>query len=414
MSNETLSAANNWNTCSLKTGIQRVIPMTEIRNWTVRQALSLLAGTVLAACVGRLEAQAFDVGSNGSLGDVVISENTTIDLPPDGKLHYKSLTVNSGVRVGFKRNVRNTPVVMLSQGDIVVNGTIDVGASDGTSNDGGAPGPGGFAGGKPGFGATPPGTGYGPGGGGLGNINTCDFGTRNGNGSFGGRGNSGPSGEPYGNVFLIPLIGGSGGAGGPGSPGRGGGGGGGAILLASNTKVRITGTINAQGGTDNGCAGGGGAGGGIRLVALRVDGSGLLDTRTRGSGGLGRIRVDTLERDGIAFSFQGVTSVGGNLFALPTVIPRLDTIEVAGTAFPEGSQPGTILLPFGSSPDRTVKIQARDFGKVIPIRITLTPDTGSKIVVDTEIDNSVNNPATVEVPVTFPVNSKVTVHCWTR
>ena len=148
MNNEILSVVNNGNTSSMQAGIQRGIPMTEIRNWTVRQALSVLAGTLLAACAGRLEAQSFDVGSNGSLGDVVISENTTIDLPPDGKLHYKSLTVNSGVRVGFKRNVRNTPVVMLSQGDIVVNGTIDVGASDGTSNDGGAPGPGGFAGGN--------------------------------------------------------------------------------------------------------------------------------------------------------------------------------------------------------------------------------------------------------------------------
>jgi hypothetical protein len=35
-------------------------------------------------------------------------------------------------------------------------------------------------------------------------------------------------------------------------------------------------------------------------------------------------------------------------------------------------------------------------------------------VVDAEADNTTANPAVIEVPVTFPVNSKVTVHCWTR
>jgi hypothetical protein len=394
---------------------QTMFPKTmKTKNQTAgTRALGLVLGALMLGPVP-LGAQSFDVGSNGSLGDVVISENTTLDLPADGKLHYKSLTVDSGVRLNFKRNIRNTPVVILAQGDIVVNGIIDVNGGDGTTTRGGHPGPGGFGGGQPGFGTTSPGEGYGPGGGALGNVGTCDFSFRNGNGSFGSRGNSARSGATYGNTFLIPLIGGSGGAGGTGSPGTGGSGGGGAVLVASNTKVTVSGALVAQGGIDNGCAGGGGSGGAIRLVALRVEGKGLLDARSRGSGGLGRIRVDTLERDGIAFNFQGVSSVGGNLFSLPTSIPRLDTIEVAGTAFPEGSQPGTILLPFGSTPERTVKIQARDFGKVVPVRLTLTPDTGAKVVVDAEVDNSTVNPAVVEVPVTFPVNSKVTVHCWTR
>lgn len=56
----------------------------------------------------------------------------------------------------------------------------------------------------------------------------------------------------------------------------------------------------------------------------------------------------------------------------------------------------------------------RDFGKVVPLRITLTPDAGSRVVVDAEVDNTSVNPAVVEVPVTFPINSKVTVHAWTR
>jgi hypothetical protein len=44
------------------------------------------------------------------------------------------------------------------------------------------------------------------------------------------------------------------------------------------------------------------------LVALRVEGTGLLDVRciNPDGGGQGRIRVDTLERDGVSFNFQGV------------------------------------------------------------------------------------------------------------
>jgi hypothetical protein len=412
MNNETLSVVNNGNTSSMQAGIQRGIPMTEIRNWTVRQALSVLAGTLLAACAGRLEAQTFDVGSDGSLGDVVISETTTIDLPADGKLHYKSLTVNAGTEMRFNRNVRNTPVFILSQGDVVMNGVIRVNGAFGSGNDGGAPGPGGFGGGKPGFGTTSPGFGYGPGGGTFGNNSFCACASDASGGAFGVAGHR--NGKTYGNTFLIPLIGGSGGGGTFGSPGSGGGGGGGAIQIASNTRISVAGTIDATGGDNRGSSVNGGSGGAIRLVALKVEGGGHLNATGGNGGGAGRLRVDTLDRTGIRFTFSGNSSVGGNLFSLPTVLPRLETIEVAGNVVPEGGVPQTFLLPFGSTPERTVKIQARDFGKVVPIRITLTPDTGSPVIVDAEVDNSVNNPATVEVPVTFPVNSKVTVHCWTR
>jgi|GEM_PF-980531 len=412
MNTEILSVVNNGNTSSMQAGIQRGIPMTEIRNWTVRQALSVLAGTLLAACAGRLAAQTFDVGSNGSLGDVVISETTTIDLPPDGKLHYKSLTVNAGAEMRFNRNVRNTPVFILSQGDVVVNGMIRVSGTAGNGNDGGTPGPGGFGGGKPGFGTTSPGFGYGPGGATFGANGLCFCVNDAGGGGFGSAGSR--NSKTYGNSFLIPLIGGSGGGGTFGSPGSGGGGGGGAVQIAANTRVTVAGSIQAHGGNNAGSSVNGGSGGAIRLVALRVDGAGQLNAEGGGGGGRGRIRVDTLDRSGISFRFDGVSSVGGNLFSLPTVSPRLDTIEVAGNAVPEGSVPLTFLLGFGSPPERMVKVQARDFGKVVPIRITLTPDTGSPVIVDAEVDNTVNNPATVDVPVTFPVNSKVTVHCWTR
>jgi hypothetical protein len=387
-----------------------------------RRPLGLLLGSLLLAVCTPAWAQKFDVGSDGSLGDVVITENTTIDLPPDGKLHYKSLVVNAGVEVTFKANVRNTPVFILSQGDVVVDGAVRVNGGRGSNTDGGVPGPGGFGGGKPGFGTIAPGAGYGPGAGKGGEFSCC-FGASAADGAHGSSGFN--NSKTYGNTFLIPLIGGSGGGGSTGSPGFGGGGGGGAIQIASNTRIAINrgGSVEARGGEGRlSSAVSSGSGGAIRLVALRVEGAGLLDATavSRGTDARGRIRVDTLEHDGLRFNFQGITSVGGNLFSLPTNIPRLDTIEVGGTGdipgtvIPVGSPPQTIFLPFGSTPERTVKIQARDFAKVVPIRITLTPDTGSPVTVDTEVDNTVANPAVVTVPVTFPVNSKVTVHCWTR
>jgi hypothetical protein len=358
-------------------------------------------------------AQGFNAGSDGSLGDVVIDAHTTIPLPPDGKLHYKSLTVNSGVRVTFQKNLRNTPVFILSQGDVIVNGIIAVNGSSAPDNTGGTGGPGGFDGGKPGFGAeVPPGFGFGPGGapggpGGCGNVGDA------GGGSYGSIGTVG--GPAYGSALLIPIIGGSGGGGGAGQPGLGGGGGGGAILIAANTRITVSGTIESRGGANRTCLNGG-SGGAIRMVSFKVEGAGLLDVRGGGNGGHGRIRIDTIDRSNINFNFQtaGVTTVGGNLIALQPVIPTLATVEAAGNPVAQGGGPVTFTLPFGSTPNRTVKIQAKDFGRLVPIRVTLTPDSGSPVTVDAEIDNTGPGAAIVEVPITVPVNTLVTVHAWTR
>lgn len=380
--------------------------------------LALLAAALAGGTLA-LHGQGFVAGSDGSLGDVVIDANTTLPLPPDGKLHYKSLKVNSGVRLNFTRNARNTPVFILSQGDVVVDGTIDVNGGAGSSNSGGLAGPGGFDGGRPGFGAeVPPGDGYGPGGGkgGVGNCNPNSV-DGVGGGSYGSRIGGQRNGPTYGGSLLIPMVGGSGGGGLTGQPGFGGGGGGGAILISANTRIAVAGVIEARGGgAPGGCGQHLGSGGGVRLVALKVEGAGRIDVRSGGAAGVGRIRVDTIDRTSLNFTFQdnAQTTVGGNLLSFPPVVPRLDTIEVAGNAIPVGGNPATFLLPFGSTPNRTVKIQASDFGRAVPIRITLTPDTGERVTVDAEIDNSAGGATVLEVPVVVPVNTLVTVHCWTR
>ena len=93
-------------------------------------------------------------------------------------------------------------------GDIIVEGTIDVSGGNGNAAIGGPGGPGGFDGGTPGFGGDPPGDGYGPGAGKHG-------GTSGGHAAYGGnpvQANS-LNGAPYGSPLLVPLVGGSGGGG---------------------------------------------------------------------------------------------------------------------------------------------------------------------------------------------------------
>ena len=361
-------------------------------------------------------AQNFDAGSDGSLGNVVITSNTTINLPPDGKLHYASLTVNSGVTLGFNRNARNTPVFILSQSEVVIAGTIQVDGTGPTANTGGLGGPGGFNGGKPGFGAeVPPGHGYGPGGG-HGGVNSCGDSATVAVGAGYGTRRSEFSGSLYGNSLLIPMVGGSGGGGGANDPNGGGGGGGGAILIAANNRVAVNGTIRARGGSGGFCLNGG-SGGAIRLVAFKVEGSGTLDVSpNNGNSGSGRVRIDTVIRDQLNFSTtsSGVRTVGGNLLVFPPTVPTLTVTEAAGNTVTNGSGPVVFTLPFGSTTNRIIKIRAEDFGRLVPIRVTLTPDSGDQLTFDADVDNTTTNPATVDVPVTVPVNTLVTVHCWTR
>lgn len=220
-------------------------------------------------------------------------------------------------------------------------------------------------------------------------------------------------GLAYGSKLLIPLVGGSGGGGVHGNPGAGGGGGGGAVLIASNTRIRFQpGTIQANGG--NGAAGG--SGGAIRLVAPRIEGEPRLAVSPGSWGGFGRIRIDVIERDALNLGFDPTyMSLGSFLKVFPDVPSRLDITQAAGTTIPEGTAgPVIVELPFGSTTNRTVTVQARDFGAIVPIRVVLTPESGDPLVYDAQIDNAAANPASQTVNVTVPVNTRVAVHAWTR
>lgn len=390
---------------------------------------SLIYLTASLALAGVVLAQAplidFNSGSTGALGDVVIDKDTTIVLPVDGILHCKSFTIKSNAAVGFIKNANNTPVYMLSQGDVKLGGRIYVSGGDGNSAGPGLGGPGGFDGGRRAAGSAPAGDGQGPGGGRAGHQQGTNQKNSAGSGAFLTAASNGSTnyGTAYGNAALIPLIGGSGGGG---TPESGGSGGGGAILIASNTKIDFLGNdgnhfIDATGGQwSSGGAYNGGAGGGVKLVAPTITGVIRIYVYNRnGTGGAGRVRLDAVDFGGANFSTVNpdYSLSYGNMMAtgIEGTVPKLELVSVAGKALPTTSvASGFVLLPNGSSASQPVVVRARNFGTIVPLRVVVAPDNGPTEFFDSTIDNTGANPSEKTVTVTIPANSPTKVFAWTR
>ena len=234
---------------------------------------------------------------------VQVQPDPVIDMStrPNGIWHYTTIDVPAGVRVSFRNNDANTPVVWLATGLVQIAGEINLDGASGSGNtDPGSEvsgGPGGFAGGLGGQQATFNGSyagtpGEGPGGG-LPGIAQSEPG---GSGGYATPGSGSLGGPTYGNSLIRPLVGGSGGGGGAASTssdGGNGGGGGGAMLIASSDTIQVNGAIHANGGSAScrGSCGGRGSGGSIRLLANRIEGNGSLSAISGGQG-QGRIRLE--------------------------------------------------------------------------------------------------------------------------
>ena len=77
--------------------------------------------------------------------------------------------------------------------------------------------------------------------------------------------------------------------------------------------------------------------------------------------------------------------------------------------------PVEIDLPIGSSTNRTVVVQGRDFtNNIVPIIIAVIPENRPSTRYDTEIDMSMGNPATVTNNVTIPDGTITRIQTWTR
>lgn len=333
----------------------------------------LQAMIVLLDCLGA-HAQV-NSGSNGSDGAFNPTTNIVINMAdhPTGIYQYTSVNISNGVTVTFIPNANNTPVVWLVQTKCVIEGGVDVSATNlpygGNSNMGLFGGPGGYRGGNGGTIAT---GGQGPGGGNPGDIG--------GNASFGTAGDQyapsnaytqGVAGLSYGNQFLLPLRGGSGGGGSARIWNGGGGGGAGAILIAASEEIQLTGSIMARGGDGstgyvdyNGSpggiagAGGGGSGGSVRLVTAHLTGNGNIDVQAghprygNSSGvynlnnaGQGRARLDVIDNN-FGGTINGPMTIGFQPIILPTAGQgaQLAITSVGGVPVP-ASPTGGIATP---------------------------------------------------------------------
>jgi len=366
-----------------------------------------LGAVAVAGMLSAQEAVPFRSGSTGADGELDITANTTLDLPPDGVLHCTTINIASGATLRFNRNAANTPVYLLATGPVTVSGSINLNGEQGQVwGQGGAGGPGGFDGGN----TTPrlqPG--QGPGGGRSNILQPASHAT------VGGSTHT----NIYGDPLLLSLVGGSGGAAvSLGGSNRGGGGGGGAILIASDVSIQVTGAIHARGNFGGGPANENtGSGGAIRLVAPSVTGTGQLwvESVDRWANGVGRVRIDSLNRTGIDFNHRAVYAAGANLIARLPVEPTLRIVHAAGQDIPTNALGVVrVILPNGTPATQPVRIQARGFNAAVPIRVTLYPENADPIQIDDVIDNTQGETAVRELTPTFPPNTPTRIHVWTR
>lgn len=353
-----------------------------------------------------VSAAPFSSGSTGADGAFSPATNTVLTLPPDGKFNFTTVNIPTGVTVTFTPNAANTPVTILTSGNVVIDGTININGQDGASvnsgtmvipiGSGGTGGPGGFGGGAGGIAKAwnggvqlAPGHGLGPG------ASATIIANSGCGASFSTQPPGGCSGVTYGNILLMPLIGGSGGSGGPASTssgtsctngcnGGGGGGGGGAILIASSGTITVNGTIMAIGGNGgNGFSPGGpGSGGAIRLIANTIGGSGIISAEGGGPnsqtypGGAGRIRVETnvLNFSGTVNPAVTVSTPGLVNFSLT---PSLSITAIAGVSVPAGStglySSPDVTLPSSTSNPVTVNLAASNIPVGTVIKLIISP-----------------------------------------
>ncbi|WP_295577354.1 hypothetical protein [uncultured Lamprocystis sp.] len=398
-----------------------------------------------------LSLTAFNSGSTGADGAFSpFLTNTELQLPPDGVFNFTSVNIPVGVTVTFKRNAANTPVVMLVQGDVLIDGTLDVSGKPAAPTgsdapDGGDPtddgmpgegGPGGFSGGygTPVSSSLAPSDGLGPGGG---RATVAAFES----GSGGSHATAGAGTQPgtiYGSQLLRPLVGGSGGGGtasfwwpfGPSSNqtwvmGMGGGGGGGAILVAASGDIHLNGLITANGGgssndQSNVSTGGGGSGGAIRLVAAHIVGGGRVTAsggntccgrsgfgRLGGTGGTGRIRVEPETGGVLLLADPGV------VFDRPADLftPGLPGLAISSIAtLPVPTNPtgrGDITLPAITADPVDVVLHTNGVPPDTIIKLTVTPEYGAATSTDSAPTVGTLADASTTVSVSIPEGRSV-------
>lgn len=411
-------------------------------------ALSLSAAIAPAASAPSASMQ-INVGSTGVDGVFNPQANVEIDLGVLGTydpvhwrvvFNYVSVHIPAGVTVTFKNHPSRAPVVWLSQGDILIEGTVDLDGQAGVPAPNfvrSEPGPGGFrggSGGPAGPGAWMHSGGLGPGGASV--PYWHPGGTR---GASGGHANNGnatygptPGGSPYGDPGITWLVGGSGGGGGcPSKSGAGvnssgGGAGGGAILLGANTLVHVAaqGAIHANGGNTGGGIhfGGGGSGGGVRIVAqeVRLDTGASVHARggssgtAWGNGSDGRIRLEANVLQINTPSWPPASQGAVASILPPPGSGTVKVVQVGGLAVPVdpvaglSTGSGVADLNLNTGADTVILIRTTNvpLNAEVYLHVTMDNGTHSTLQVTDGTTNSlaVTGGAQLEAEVSFTLN----------
>lgn len=368
-------------------------------------------------------------GSDGSDGALNLTTAGTIEFDPkalgidkdgDNVYHFTTINIAKDVIVHLSSTYIGGPVYWLASGDVTIDGTVDLSGEAGQAYGSvprrySIPGPGGYPGAPP-AGSDGKGLpGLGPGGGQPGD--SCNnYPGATGFAAIGWSNRtsiSGAGGASYGNIFLVPLLGGSGGAGNA----SGGGAGGGALMIASNSTIKISGVINSNGG--NGTFGNncypsmGGSGGSIHLLAPRIEGVGSINA----AGGyvpnwgvpaasVGRIRIETYD-----YAFTGSidpTPTRGTPYKIYTATnspsPHLKVTTVDGVAV--ASNPlGSFKFPdvvISNGKTVTVQIEAHNVpvGTVAHLRVT-SENSNDQNIDSTPLAGTLET-STATVQVTLP------------
>jgi hypothetical protein len=325
-----------------------------MRTFNFTRVASVVCAALTALVVPALSASAqFSVPSDGSDGafnptsniqiDLGTAKTATWDTPADYNLQgvydpeqwivvYKFTSVNipANVTVTFKNHPKNPPVVWLVQGDVTINGTVNL---DGQLTQAAFPfhksgGPGGFRGGK-----------------GDSTITTGGFGWGASNA------NNGIPSTLVGNAGCFPLVGGSGGSFYNVNCNAGWwalSGGGGAILIASNTKVIGTGSVLARSNKTGECSSNGGGGGSVRVVAPLIS----IPTITASGSFNGRIRLEgnSVTVPNTVPAYSGAPLPSNFVFLRHALTPSIRVVSIGGVSAPSDptgqfASPTDVVVP---------------------------------------------------------------------
>ena len=406
----------------------------QIIKWSLMLVLPIVisTGTAALAALNLPAGFATHAGSDGAFApesnvkvDLSLAHTAAWDSAGNGNgvydpdqwavvFKYSSVSIPAGLTVTFSNHPSRAPVVWLVDGDADINGLVALNGQNYTSlNAAGEPGPGGFRGGhRYQLVSLYNSAGFGPGGPLSRQTNSIRR-----DGSYATVGNYG--GQVYGNVRILPLIGGSGGSGASWANYVTGGGGGGAILIVVNGALTLNGGIQATGGGAYyytygystywvcGC----GSGGAVRLVADTFGGEGYVHVDALdASAARGRIRMEANNVAGTVRFYPQTDVVGPDdpvLIWPPAAAPSVKVVSIGQMpvqADPRASlEVGQSDVVIDHMETAIIELETRNVDTVNgAVQVRVLPRSGNAFLADAIFDSGTEQLATWIAETTLP------------